>query len=326
MDKPNIATQSSQQEILVHIISILNVTRYATQVNRHSINSLMDTARATSHDINNLYNLTTSLTTSINFHQLVLHIRSVFANLYDSLNYIWMVSAHTMDYINAATSASCLTGHGSTKNAVTHSRCLTTYATLPVSPDDTLHFYRYLCTHVLIKNKQFLLLIDIPMQDRSWQITIHEILTLSIPHGNYSAHYDINTKYLGVKGHNHGSRTFHYPVLSLLRSKQSILYINHTFSAFGKPTFLYCSSVYEEHSRHYFKMFIVNTESIRCKFVNPDSTRCLDSHNLTCSSSKHHDIDMSWEGHRDHHNMKTSTHTETTHGLQHHLIKLLPTT
>ena len=83
-----IATQSSQQETLVHIISILSVTRYATQVNRHSINTLMDAARATSYDINNLYNITTSLTTSINFHQLILHIRSVFANLHDSLNYI----------------------------------------------------------------------------------------------------------------------------------------------------------------------------------------------------------------------------------------------
>ena len=38
---------------------------------------------------------------------------------------------------------------------------------LPVSPEDTLHFYRYLCTHILIENKQFLLLIDVPIQDRS---------------------------------------------------------------------------------------------------------------------------------------------------------------
>ena len=69
---------------------------------------------------------------------------------------------------------------------------------LPISPEDTLHFYRYLCTHVLIENKQFLLLIDIPIQDRSRQITIHQILTLDILHGNYSAHYDVNTKYFGV--------------------------------------------------------------------------------------------------------------------------------
>ena len=82
------ATQSSKQETLVHIISILNVTRYAAQVNKHSINILMDAVRTTSHDINNLYNLTTLLTTSINFHQLILHIRIVFANLHDSLYYI----------------------------------------------------------------------------------------------------------------------------------------------------------------------------------------------------------------------------------------------
>ena len=83
-----IMTQSSQQENLVHVISILNITRYAARVNRHSINILMDVAEATSHDINNLYNLTTSLATSISFHQLILYIRSVFANLPDTLNYI----------------------------------------------------------------------------------------------------------------------------------------------------------------------------------------------------------------------------------------------
>ena len=69
---------------------------------------------------------------------------------------------------------------------------------LPVSPDDTLYFYRYLRTHVLIENKQFLLLIDVPIQDRSQQIIIHKVFTLSIPHGNFSACYDINTKYLGI--------------------------------------------------------------------------------------------------------------------------------
>ena len=165
-----IATQSSQ-ETLVHIISILNITRYAAQVNRHSINTLMDAARATSHNINNLYNLTTSLMTSINFHQLMLHIRSVFANLHDSLNYIQMVSAHTMDYINAATSGT-LSPH--ILPVIDQQRMLLHIADslppmlhLTVSPDDTLHFYRYLHSHVLIENKQFLLLIDVHIQDRS---------------------------------------------------------------------------------------------------------------------------------------------------------------
>ena len=37
-----IATQISQCNTLVHIVSILNITRYTTQVNRHSINILTD--------------------------------------------------------------------------------------------------------------------------------------------------------------------------------------------------------------------------------------------------------------------------------------------
>ena len=126
----------------------------------------------------------------------------MFANLRDSLDYIQMVSTHTMDYIDAATSGT-LSPHilpvADLQGMLSHiADALPSMLHLPVSPDDTLHFYRYLCTHVLIENKQFLLLIDVPIQDRSQQITIHEILTLSIPHGNYSAHYDINTKYLGI--------------------------------------------------------------------------------------------------------------------------------
>ena len=72
-----IEIQSIQQETLVHIVSILNATRYAAQVNRHSINILMDKVAETSLDANNLCNLTTSLATSLNYQQLVLYIGSV---------------------------------------------------------------------------------------------------------------------------------------------------------------------------------------------------------------------------------------------------------
>ena len=36
---------------------------------------------------------------------------------------------------------------------------------LPVLSEDTVHFCHYLCTHVLIANKQVLLLTDVPIQD-----------------------------------------------------------------------------------------------------------------------------------------------------------------
>ena len=69
---------------------------------------------------------------------------------------------------------------------------------LPVSSEDTLHFYRYLHTHVLIANRQFLLLIDVPIQDQTQQISIYRIFTLDIPHGNFTACYEIDTKYLRI--------------------------------------------------------------------------------------------------------------------------------
>ena len=53
-----IATQHNQQEALVHVISILNITRYATQVNRQHINTVMDTVERTHQDVTTLYNIT----------------------------------------------------------------------------------------------------------------------------------------------------------------------------------------------------------------------------------------------------------------------------
>ena len=67
-----IETQSAQQETLVHIISILNVTRYTVQINRDSINVLMNKVDETSQDVNNLCNLTISLATSLSYHQVIL--------------------------------------------------------------------------------------------------------------------------------------------------------------------------------------------------------------------------------------------------------------
>ena len=52
-----ITTQQNQLDTLVHVISILNVTRYATQVNRQDVNILMDTMEQTHQDFITLYNI-----------------------------------------------------------------------------------------------------------------------------------------------------------------------------------------------------------------------------------------------------------------------------
>ena len=105
-------------------------------------------------DVNNLYNLTTSLATSLSYHQLILHNRSVLVNLQDSLSYIRTVSMHTMDYVNAATTGTLsprVLPIMDLKKMLSHiEETLPPTLHLPVSSEDTLHFYRYLCIHILM--------------------------------------------------------------------------------------------------------------------------------------------------------------------------------
>ena len=98
-----ITAQAMQQETLVYIVSDLNITRCATHIKRQHINIVIKAVDRTKQDVHNLYNITNSLYTSLSYHQLVLHIRSILANFRDSLSYIRTVSTHTMDYMDVAT-------------------------------------------------------------------------------------------------------------------------------------------------------------------------------------------------------------------------------
>ena len=104
-----------------------------------------------------------------------------------------------MDYIDAATMG-ILSPHilpiMDLKKMLSHiEETLPSTLHIPVSSDDTLHFYHYLCTHFL---KQYLLLINVLIQDQSQQLSIYKVFTLDIPHGNFTAYYDVKTKYLGI--------------------------------------------------------------------------------------------------------------------------------
>ena len=107
-----------------------------------------------------------------------------------------------MDYVDAATTGP-LSPHilpiADLKQMISHiEESLPSTIHLPVSSEDILYFYRYLCTHILIANRQFLLLIDVPIQDQMQQISIYRIFTLDIPHRNFTACYEIDTKYLCI--------------------------------------------------------------------------------------------------------------------------------
>ena len=304
---------------------------YATQVNRHSINNLIDAVHTASQDIDNLYNVTTSLASSISFNQMILHIRSVFANLHDSIHYLHTLSTHTKDYINATTSG-MLSPHvlpvaDLWKMPTAHCRQPTSYsAPANITSGHPTLLQVSVHTHVLIENKQFLLLIDIPIQDRAHQITIHQVFTLDIPHGNYSARYDINTQYFGVTKDATMGLELSHTQFEACRQANGLLPHLYAFSTFGKSTNMHCCSICQECSQHRIKMLSTATQGYSHPSPDTDHTRCLDTHNSYFSTYRHHKFDMPREAFGNHPNQTTTTCTQFTNGLQCHFSKLLPAT
>ena len=96
------------------------------------------------------------------------------------------VAIPTMDYVDAATtrilSLHVLPVEDLRKMLLHIEETLPSTMHLTISSEDAFHFYRYLCTHVLIADEQFLLLIDVSTQDNAQQLEIYETFNLAIPH------------------------------------------------------------------------------------------------------------------------------------------------
>ena len=184
---------------MVHIVSILNLTRYKTQVNRQQINIILKELTKSNEDIRALFNITNQLATQVQVQNIVLHLRAMLANLRDCLYFMKQLANHILEYIDTGT----LTPHlipvpDLQKMLYQIESELPPNMHLPILSSDLLHFYRYLRTHILVEENQFLLLIDVPIQDRAQQIQIYQIINLPVPVGNYSMKYTMDNKYLGV--------------------------------------------------------------------------------------------------------------------------------
>ena len=111
---------------------------------------------------------------------------TILAYLRDSLTYMRQVAIHMMDYMGAATSnilsPDILTVED-LRNILRHIESeLPSTMHLHISSDDTLPFYQYLITHVLTADGQFLLLINVPIQNRAQQLHVCEVFNLPVPH------------------------------------------------------------------------------------------------------------------------------------------------
>ena len=74
-----IKTQENQQKTMIHIVSILNLTRYETQVNRQRVNIILNILNSiiltkSNKDIRALFNITNQLATQVQVQNIVLHL------------------------------------------------------------------------------------------------------------------------------------------------------------------------------------------------------------------------------------------------------------
>ena len=198
VNQPSVMQHQQQENISTHDLC----SKYNTQETRQHINLVMKSVERTYQGVTTLYNINSSLYTHLNYQQIVLHIHFNLANLRDSLYYMRQVAMHVVDYIDTATtgilSPHVLPVEDLQKMLMHIEEALPPTMHLPVPSEDTLHSCRYLCTHVLIADEEFLLLIDVPIQDCTQQVKLYQVFNLTIPHGNLSAYSNIDTKYLGI--------------------------------------------------------------------------------------------------------------------------------
>ena len=166
------------------------------------MNIVLTIAEKTPWDVTTLYNITHSIHSSLSYQQIALHVHSILANLRNFLYSMREVAVHTMDYIDTATTgipSPHVLPMEDLREMLSHiEETLPSTIHLLISSEDAFHFYRYLHTHVLIADEQFLLLINVPIQDCALQLEIYKVFNLAIPHRIFSAHYDTQNKYLAI--------------------------------------------------------------------------------------------------------------------------------
>ena len=136
--------QSKQQKILVHVISILNITRYAAQVNRQKLNEVMGALQRSNGDSDRLFNITETLAQCNRYQQMYIYMCTILAYLRDSLTCMRHVAIHTMDYVDSATTNVLLSDIlpvEDLRNMLGHIESeFPSMMHLPISSDNTLHF------------------------------------------------------------------------------------------------------------------------------------------------------------------------------------------
>ena len=236
---------------------------------------------------------------------------------------------HAMDYIDAAITGILLPHvlpvEDLRKMLLHIEEALPLTMHLPVSSEDTLYFYRYLCTHILIADLQFLLLINVPIQDCAQQLEMYEVFNLVIPHGNFSACYNINSKYLGITYDETKAVEILEQQFSICqKANRQFCSINACFQLLANPPSC-ITAIYTKKKAGIEKgcsLQIRNANSVN----NANSSKCMDSNFSTYSGINRNNVNLSRSSTLIHQNTETHPHSLTAISMQCYISTFSSTT
>ena len=217
------------------------------------------------------------------YQQIYTYAHTIPAYPRDSLTYMRQFAIQTMDYGDAAMTnmlSSYILPVEELRNMLRHKESqLPSIMHLPRSSDNTLHFYWYLKTHVLTADGQFLPLINVLIQGRAQQLQIYGIFNLPVPHGEISAQYKINIKYVVITyDETQEVMIYQATILDMSSCKWTILQNRCTIPSSPKSTILYSSLICQERSRNGSAVFPINISHTTCIYTLYNHIKPLDSH------------------------------------------------
>ena len=223
----------------------------------------MDSPQKVNEDVNILFNITDILTQCLRYQQIYTYTYNLLSYLRDPLMCMRQVAIQTMDYINAAMTnilSPNLVPVEESRNMLRHIKSqLPSPMYLPISSDETFHFYQYLKTYVLTADRQYLLLINVPIQDRAQQLQIYEILNLIVPHSDISAQYKITNKYIEITYDDTQAVIItEQQHLTFLHANGQFCKIDASFQPLTNPPIMYSSLICQEWSRNGSTLFPIN--------------------------------------------------------------------
>ena len=156
------------------------------------------------------------------------------------------------------------------------------------------HFYQYLKTHILIADRQFLLFLNISIQDRAQKLQIYEFLTYQSHMATFQLSTKLTTNTKEFYMRKHKQLWLLSNSTGMTSCKWTILQNWCTIPNSHKYTIMYNNIICQEWSRNRSTVFPINISCATSICTHYNHIKLLDSHFTPCQTRISFNNDLPW--------------------------------